>query len=94
MKEFGRRERNEELSVISIQMMMNRRFRDDGTKRSSVQTKQKRTKNRTLRDTIQKLINRRLRILNLNIERPRSKVRFRTVPEMPNQDDRRSRRIE
>ena len=79
MNEFGRRERNEELSVISIQMMMSRRFRDDSTKRSSVQNKQKRTKNRTLRDAIQKLINRRLRILNLNIERPRSKVRFKPV---------------
>jgi hypothetical protein len=69
--ELGRRERNEKLSVVGVQMVMNRRFNDDGTWRSSVQNKQKRTKNRTLVDTIQKLINRRLRIPNLDVERPR-----------------------
>jgi hypothetical protein len=29
--ELVRRERNEKLSVVSVQMVMNRRFRDDGT---------------------------------------------------------------
>jgi hypothetical protein len=47
--ELGRRERNEKLSVISVQMVMNRRFNDDGTWRRSVQSKQKGTKSRTLR---------------------------------------------
>jgi hypothetical protein len=63
-------ERNEKLSVVSIQMVMDRRFRDDGASRSSVQNEQKRTKNRTLGGTIQKLTNRRLRIPNMDIERP------------------------
>jgi hypothetical protein len=29
--EFIRRERNETLNVLSVQMVMNRRFKDDGT---------------------------------------------------------------
>ena len=40
---------------------------------------------------------RRLRIFNLNMKRPRTKkdlIQFRTVPDMPNQDERRSIRIE
>jgi hypothetical protein len=69
--ELVRRERNEKLSVVSVQMLMNRRFRDDGTYRSCAQNKQTRTRNRTLGDTILKLINRRLRIPNLDIERPK-----------------------
>jgi hypothetical protein len=54
--------------------------------------------NRTKNRTIQKLMKRRLRIHNLDMERPRRKVRFdslfRAVPEMPNHDERRSKRIE
>jgi hypothetical protein len=61
-KEFVRRERNEKLSVISIQMVMNRGCRDDGTWSRSIKNKQKRTKNKNLGDTIRKLINRKLRI--------------------------------
>jgi hypothetical protein len=60
-------------------MMINGRFRDNCTKRSNVHNKQKRTKNRTLRDTIQKLKIRRPRILNLHIERARSEMRFTPV---------------
>jgi hypothetical protein len=60
-------------------MMMNRRFRDNSTMRSSVEDKQKRTKNRTSRNTIYKLKNRRLRILNLIVERRRSEIRFNPV---------------
>jgi hypothetical protein len=52
----------------------------------------------TLGDTIQKLINRRLRISNLDIERPRRKVWFypiqNSIPDIPNHYERRSRRIE
>jgi hypothetical protein len=88
-KEFVRRERNEKSSVISIQMVMNRRFRDDGTWRSSVQTKQKMTKKRTLGDTIQKLINRRLRIPN-GSRRKVNLTQLTAVPEMPNHYERRS----
>ena len=41
--------------------------------------------------------NRRLRIFNLYMKRPRTKkdlIQFRTGPDMPNQDERRSSRIE
>jgi hypothetical protein len=47
-RNYDRRDRNEKLNVISIKMAMNRRFRDDGTSRSSIQNKQKRIKNGTL----------------------------------------------
>jgi hypothetical protein len=49
-------------------MMMDRRFGNDSTERSSINDEQNRTKNRTLGDTIKKLKDCRLRILGLNIE--------------------------
>jgi uncharacterized SAM-binding protein YcdF (DUF218 family) len=47
------------LSVISIKMMMNTIYRDNNTKRRCVEDKQKRTEYETLRNSIQKLENRR-----------------------------------
>jgi hypothetical protein len=44
-------------------MIKNRGFRNNSTKRSFVEDEQKITKNRTLRNTIQRLKNRRTRVL-------------------------------
>jgi hypothetical protein len=47
--------------------------------KSCVEDKQKRNRNGALRSIIQKLKNRRLRLLNLNIERSRSEIKFNPV---------------
>jgi hypothetical protein len=62
------RKKIEELSFVSKQMMIHRRFRDNNTKHSNVKDKQKRTKNGILRKPIQKLKNRIRNFLNLDIE--------------------------
>jgi hypothetical protein len=50
--------------------MVDRRSRNDGAQWSCVQNKEKRTKNRTLRNAKQKLKRRRFDATNVNRERP------------------------
>jgi len=54
-------------------------LRDDSAKRSSVQNEEERAEDGTLRNTVEKLKNRRVRILNFNIERLRTEVGFNPV---------------
>jgi hypothetical protein len=49
--------RHIKLGVISIEMMIRSRFRNDMTEWSSIQDKEKRSKNRSLRNPIQQLKN-------------------------------------
>jgi hypothetical protein len=51
------RERHIKLGVISIEMMIRSRFRNDMTEWSSTEDKEKRSKNRSLRNPIQQLKN-------------------------------------
>ena len=59
--------------------------------------KKKRSENRSLRNTIEKLKKRRLGVFNVDIDGTTKQVRFypsRAVEMIPNQEERRSRRIE
>ena len=60
-----------ELSVIGIEMMIDRRLRYNRTERSSMESEEKWTKNRALRNTVEKLKERGFYTMETDFKGPR-----------------------